>query len=273
MREITNAFFLYAGENRGRFPVVKYDLRGPNGEDAFDNPRYAIRLSNGTTISRLYWFDFVGKYVSKGQFGQGGFAGTKGQLINADSLRRSVIWGCPNWQGTRAANAEWNGAQNTDGKAISVFENGYTMNPYYSYEVNNPARLTDAPKSTEIAMASAEQGFDGKFPNQTDYTKPSQRALLVESTLWFFGFGPVSSPAQIQNQQIARNWYKELGESNFDRYRHGVYPPVISGGFDNLGQYDRNKGRVGLNIAYADGHVATITDYADAYAAIRMRKP
>ena len=57
-----------------------------------------------------------------------------------------------------------------------------------------------------------------------------------------------------------------------DIYRHGKYPGLIS---FNGGPFffDPSAGKVGYNVLYADGHVATATDGREAYRSIRMKFP
>src|SRR5262245_17984355 len=76
LREVANAFFLYANDHRGYYPVARWPV--PSGND-------------GTGVSILYWNDFIGRYVSSARFNQS-------LLHNPDQFgraRASIMWGCP----------------------------------------------------------------------------------------------------------------------------------------------------------------------------------
>jgi len=53
LKQIAYAFTMYSKDNRGKYPVVKWDPL-PNN----------YTLSDGTVINALYWQDFLWKYTS-----------------------------------------------------------------------------------------------------------------------------------------------------------------------------------------------------------------
>src|SRR5688572_23166885 len=98
LKEIGNAFKLYAGDHRGIWPVASY------------------RLPAGQNDQWLAWADMVSKYVS----------GNKNiHRTTISSVRRSsVLWGCPEW----TKNWEWDKtASNVSGEMVYT---GYGMSMY-----------------------------------------------------------------------------------------------------------------------------------------------
>src|SRR5437667_236746 len=114
------------------------------------------------------------------------------------------------------------------------------------------------PKTEWNVVAKNTQGIDGHFYRSHNYTHPSERALIVESMLWLFFFTPTNGNGVLAGQNIPIDNNRELyptgaGDSEFDYYRHGKYPRPQSSQ-----KYSTEGGKPATNIAYCDGHVATI---------------
>ena len=127
-------------------------------------------------------------------------------------------------------------------------------------------------------MDSAENNLRNKdWPSYKDFSPASDRCLVIECTLWLLFFGPSDPNTHVVAPQpatatansdiaVSKGW-GTAGVNNIDRYRHGKYPGINGQYFDDKG------GRVGYNILYADGHVATATSIAEGFKAIQMRNP
>jgi prepilin-type N-terminal cleavage/methylation domain-containing protein/prepilin-type processing-associated H-X9-DG protein len=246
MKQLAGAFALYAHDNKGYYPVARWQI--PPGAAAEPG------------IGNLYWSDFIAPYVARNaRF-------NRWLVLNPAGLaaaRRTVVWGCPNWDGIAAPVAS---GFNADG--ISAYENGYTMNPYPTYDVGHPAKAAQAVPASERALVVPSGGEDGQFFKQTKWTHPAERALLVESTLWLLGLNPVASPGDpVAPQRVQRGLSGVVGDMTIDRYRHGRLPRVLGDVYDPAG------GRVAFNVAFADGHLETLRSAAAGYRAIRMRDP
>jgi prepilin-type N-terminal cleavage/methylation domain-containing protein/prepilin-type processing-associated H-X9-DG protein len=248
MREIANGFFLYANDHRGYYPVARW--RVPSGND-------------GTGVSMLYWNDFIGRYVSSARFNQS-LLDNPNQFGRA---RASVMWGCPNWDGISADLAPSFNLEN-----ISVYENGYTMNIYPTFEPDYPSNPAQNLPSSEWAVFSDDPPANGRWYRQTNWTRPANRALVVESILWLLGFH-VSDGGKIAPQRADRGFGIDPrpGANHIDRYRHGRYPTPNTSTSPPI--YPSGKGRVQYNVAFADGHVEVMHSIEDGYRAIRMRDP
>ena len=180
-----------------------------------------------------------------------------------NQARNTVVWGCPTWDGIKADLAP----SFNIGEA-SVYENGYTMNIYPTYEADYPASATANVPSSEWA-AFLEPNPPGQFYKSTQWTHPSQRALVVESLLWILGFNSVDESGVVAPQRADRGFGIDprTGANHIDRYRHGIRPTPVGGVLPD------GKGRVTYNVAFADGHVETLFKIEHAYRAIRMRDP
>src|ERR1044072_9130068 len=149
LRQIALAFTMYSRDNRGKFPVVKWDpLPAP------------IALSDGTSITALYWEDFLWKYTSNTELFTRGMTGG---AVNAPqrfaNIRKSVFWGCPEWTGSYAT-----GNTKAGGDQVSFSENGYAYNIFPMYNAKTTtADYTAGQKYRDyIAIDSVENNvFNG----------------------------------------------------------------------------------------------------------------
>jgi prepilin-type processing-associated H-X9-DG protein len=179
-----------------------------------------------------------------------------------EEARKSVLWGCTEWEGWRQGHP---GAPSTYVNGVSIFESGYAMNMWPTYKARYPVASNAKPPVREGQARSTAIGIVGKYHKRSQWTQPSERLLMVDSTLWLLGFGP--TVGQILPQSVGRVSQDGQGQTNIDRYRHGKYPAITSIG------YARTGGRVSFNVLYVDGHASTLKDIREGYKAIRMRYP
>ena len=90
LREVGMGFQLYSNDQNGWWPVLKKDpnLLSPSMSN------YNIDGYNFNQSNPAYWYNFIGNYVVAANLG---YAGTTG--INLQEARKSVLWGCPAWEG------------------------------------------------------------------------------------------------------------------------------------------------------------------------------
>lgn len=253
LREIGSAFLYYASENKGFIPPVRQDYPEVNGIPQ--------------NVQNLYWTDFLIKYTSKSA--RMNYEAAGGQQANdfEAARKKSVIWGCPDWEG-------WTGSGGSYIAGIERFSSGYSMNHYPAYQQNNPQAGNNGEVSrAEWNMRSptitgTTQG--GKRYKLSQYTKPSERALVIEADLWLLGFYPANASG-LARQTISRSLRggdaSQPGANNIDYYRHGKRGRVVSGAIEFKGS------KVGANVLYVDGHAGTVYSEKDAYKTIRMRQP
>src|SRR3954463_5865920 len=87
LREIGNAFQMYALESKGWYPVAKLAASPRKYNiDGVDYPTPDARDA--------YWYNFVSKYVTKMRVGASAKTAT-----DADLARKTILWGCPAWEG------------------------------------------------------------------------------------------------------------------------------------------------------------------------------
>jgi prepilin-type processing-associated H-X9-DG protein len=93
---------------------------------------------------------------------------------------------------------------------------------------------------------------------------------VIEGTLWYLGFYPSDPSSHLIWPQYAGRILDDgsPGQSNIDRYRHGVYPRILSSG-----RFDDKSGRVMYNILFTDGHVNSTNSIKAGFRAIQMREP
>jgi len=258
MHEIGLAFKLYANDNRDYFPVGRQDY-----------PDTGTSLANATLpgTANYYWTDEILKYVSRaGKRIQD--AATGGTSTDFGENQKSVLWGCPEWQGR----GNWYGSAGTSlfVNGVYIYENGYGMNLYGAYKSNYPKVGTAALQSKELAQRSETvwgSQNQGKRYKSVQYTDAARRMLLTETTLWLLRFSPCTTADQIQAQPQFGRDSSGAGATTIDRYRHGKYTNLEGTTLAKVG------GKVAFNILYCDGHAATATSILDGYRAIRMRDP
>ncbi len=275
LREIAHAFTMYSADNKGKFPVCKFDHYQPGG--ATFNVLYRIAGTPPVDVTAMYWQDFLLKYTTKSEYMTQGAKGG----VNADMMRKSIFWGCGDWMRSSSTNV-------VNGESYS--ENGYGMNIFPMW--NAKTRVTDYAGGwvyrNYIAMNSVANNLvNGPFkadgtPNPAgkgyhffkSWNPPAEKALVIESSLWLFWMTPTDPGTRAMARQPAINVgnqsavYFDPGYSNIDRYRHGKYPKILG---DNT--YDDKGGQVKYNILYADGHVDTAMTIAQGFRAIQMREP
>jgi prepilin-type N-terminal cleavage/methylation domain-containing protein/prepilin-type processing-associated H-X9-DG protein len=262
LREIGNAFGMYSVENKGMWPVCSYDTYQ---RDA---------IYGGGSIT-WYWYNFLQKYMTKGQVG--GAA-----LSSADRTegRKNIFWNCPEWEGIAAL--AYNGN-------VYPYSTGYGFNYSPNITVDYPANGANIPDKEKANIRSFAKG---KFYKQVQYSHPSERALIADANFYVLqerdDIAAVTDADKVPPQHVASYltlWTGAVGETSYDWYRHGTYPPVgtTSAGlrlFDGNDTAHTNAhggqaygGKVGCNILYCDGHASTVTSIPETYRALRMRFP
>jgi prepilin-type processing-associated H-X9-DG protein len=249
LREIGVAFNLYANFYKDAFPVVRQDT-----------PDDGITPQN---VQNTYYTDMILPFLAKN--GKMNFQiGT--DRLAFDQTRKTVLWGCTEWDGYRQN--QHLGGTSTYVNGVSIFESGYAMNFWPTYTAGFPASPTAKPPGTQTQMRWGGI-YHGKYYKRSQWTRPSERLLMADATLWLLGFGPTSGV--IAQQETGRVLQDSTGQNNIDRYRHGKYPPRGPGG--TTGLFTRTGGKVAFNVLFTDGHASTLHDIREGYKAIRMRYP
>jgi prepilin-type N-terminal cleavage/methylation domain-containing protein/prepilin-type processing-associated H-X9-DG protein len=277
LRQIGNAFLMYAQEERGYFPPARtfglpYRISFPTARPPID--------SSGNQ----YWFVFLAKYLTKGKMGV-----SVNDSESALVAQLSVLWGCP-------AYFRYIGSAASGG--VNQLQPGYGMNAWPEYTASFPPiagppncignsgfNPTQAPNAVATPTGSTNWTvlLNGKWYKLKAWTSPSNRALVADARYWVCEAQAAPLNGVIPGQQIPSSsaggatWASPTtnGQTLHDFYRHGKYPPVAvpdPSGSGN-GYYSSVGGRVSYNVLFADGHVSTLNDRAEGYRAIRMRFP
>jgi prepilin-type N-terminal cleavage/methylation domain-containing protein/prepilin-type processing-associated H-X9-DG protein len=257
MRQIGAFYQLYAFDNKQMLPVIRQDLPEINGVP--------------TNSSNVYWTDLLMKYATKS--GKGGYfvdATTEAGRRAFDEFKRSVLWGCPAWDGWKGAQAGGFGTYVGD---TSRFENGYAQNTWPGIQPSDPATVLPPARYMNVRSTAMTGDTTGgtvwKLPK---ITKSAERLALVDANLWIDLITATDANFTLAPQNAVRTVKAGLGATHIDRYRHGKYPAKT---IIDTGQlsFHPNDGKVKFNVLYYDGHAATLTDYKQGWAAIWMRYP
>jgi prepilin-type N-terminal cleavage/methylation domain-containing protein/prepilin-type processing-associated H-X9-DG protein len=258
LREIGNAFQLYAIDSKGWYPVSQ--IVPPIPQDKL--PTYEL---NGIVYPNsgvgAYWFNFLAKYVTKTKTGVESTNGSDTQ----DQRNRNLFWACPQWEGYVTGS--------TAGGGYSRVQTGYGMNAWPTFRPDYPPTGQNFPPAKESSFYTSAQG---KFHKQIVWTRNggANRLLIADSRFWLAESNPPPAagpyPPAVVAQPLLSNsqTYSNVpGQTMIDLYRHGKYPGTSNGNFDPWG------GKIAFNVLYCDGHVATATRGDEAYKAIRMKFP
>jgi prepilin-type N-terminal cleavage/methylation domain-containing protein len=316
LRQIGVGYQLYASDNRGWWPPsriqfstspqVEYSLYGTtfNATAA----QVAADPNHFTTAAFCNWFNFIAKYLTSYNVGN---ATTSNQ--NSALAMRSVLWGCPEWQGYNQ-NGVTSTSNGVAGIQIGYGDNEYpTMTPgwpigsannstgsYYlgypsdSYNTyigasNSSGSVNDSNSTTGWYAGGdgpkeSNGNYAGEFYPAKAYSYPSQKALVCDAIYGRMasyycpsGVTPAEAPptnnANLTGQQAA-------GLTWADVYRHGTPAKLATtGGGGGKGGGASSVtgwgpgGTVAYNILFSDGHVITSHSISDAFLYFRMRYP
>lgn len=214
LRQLGIAYNMYANENKGWWPAAVHNA------------------ATGTPIPikdpEIRWPDMLQRYIS--QNAQVGYN-------ELTKLRKnSVIWGCPEWA-----------------KAIDALDTNLTDNLRPGYGMN-VYPLGDYKQPCTLSSSAGDYSNKGRYFKQTEWTKPSDRALLADSvTHVVIVLNEASAKADITS---TRKWYPVgPGESlptdafYIDGNRHG---PVAA---TRAKQYSNRF----INQLFCDGHVSPVS--------------
>ena len=270
LRELGNSFKFYAIDNKNWYPPALMNPQAVQYE--IDGVKYPVTLINGTTKYGAYWYNFLARYITKTVTGAGAT-----NLIEASDARRSVIWGCPAFDGYAPVS--------TIGSvfAVNPVMNGYCMNVYPTFNTDNPAYGTAYPPPRELTWSSNWTGAPGVVSDTANgngnggFTKAnvwgrrgSERMLLADGRIWLGQTGMVAVTRTTIPTQLYNDTNNSMGtnETTISLWRHAKAPQKTASGY-----YDPNKSKVSFNMLYCDGHVATNNDARQAYLGARLRFP
>ena len=273
LREIGNAFALYATENRQWYPpsqiqpgaALPYEVGG---------------IKAPTNAPGLYWFNFINKYVTRNTAGLNtNGRPTAAQLAEAQQVKdRSVIWGCAAFTPYGATRAD-----TANGWDFNRVQTGYGMNGYPAYRADFPAANVSISADPSVPGGGPElvsYAFGGTWNATTPsngFTKvavwakhASEKLLVCDATLWLVeSAAPPLSGIVPAHQGDANAAYPPNG-TFVSIFRHGAIKRTNGFG---LAPVSGGGNKVLFNVLYADGHVASENDPKLAYKAVRMKFP
>jgi prepilin-type processing-associated H-X9-DG protein len=272
MREIGNAFAMYAMENKGYYPPLRCITN------------YRLSFSSNPPINydgpQTYWMYFLAKYVSKGKFGK--YTGATAQ--DAAYAMNSVLWGCPAFQPIASASTT------IAVGGVAVVYTGYGMNGFPEYTPTYPPLNADQynllgdglspgldTRAVSAVNCTPAQNWSnittGRWYKQKAYTNPAERALIGDCRVYVLEAMSAPGPQGIAAQADLSGsifWAggPDPGQTSYDFYRHGKYPKRA-----NANTFNKVGGNVAYNVLYADGHVRTLVMREEGFKAARMRWP
>jgi prepilin-type N-terminal cleavage/methylation domain-containing protein/prepilin-type processing-associated H-X9-DG protein len=280
LREIGNCFAMYSVDNKGWWPILSYD--------------YYQRQDNPGVKITWYWFNFVQKYATRYQLN----TATTSAAERAAG-RQTIFWGCPEWEAIYSTGFTGN---------YNVTQTGYGFNYSPSITADHPANGQNISAKETANWRTFSPGWDvpsgaqgdphktaspPPFYKQTQWRNPTERALVSDANFYVLqerdDIPALNDAMAVPPQKVsnpASLWTGAVGETTYDWYRHGKYPPIGSNAGTSSALFDGNNkahapsyggqaygGKVACNILYCDGHAATATTIEQCYRALRMRFP
>jgi prepilin-type N-terminal cleavage/methylation domain-containing protein/prepilin-type processing-associated H-X9-DG protein len=263
LREIGNAFAMYAHENKGYYPPACFAGQSRIAYD-IDGTSYFANAA--------IWHSFIAKYVTKGKLGV-----SSTNVEEATDARKTVIWGCPIWVGWASG-------------AIGGFDrtlSGYGMNPYPTLTASSPTQPAGAAATWEqpateernlirITGTAAVPIVNGAWMKAVKYTRPSDRGLVSDAWNWRVKVRPrpandnwPGQPAPDSTLTFTSDSGTDVNQTLVDVFRHGAFPNRVSG----ARRYEAKGGKVGFNVLFCDGHVVSYKTQDGAYDPFRMGNP
>lgn len=259
LREIGNAYQMYAMDNKGWFPAAQ--IQPPTSNYGATYEVNGIVYPNSGVGA--YWFNFLAKYVTKTKVGV--------ESLNANDtnqqMQRSLIWACPSWDGYITGSV--------GGGGYSRVQTGYGMNGWPTFRPDYPT-TTNFPPTKESSSCIGTSGAQG-FIKQVVWTRNgAERMLVSDSRFWLAESNPPPTsgpyPPSIVAQPLLSNsttYTSTAGQTMVDLFRHGKYP----GANTAKGEFYTTGGKIAYNVLYCDGHVSTANTGDIAYRSIRMKFP
>jgi prepilin-type N-terminal cleavage/methylation domain-containing protein/prepilin-type processing-associated H-X9-DG protein len=162
LKEIGNAFNLYAMENKGWYPASR-DTQ--------------LKTQTGAALERR-WTDQIAKYISK----KGADFKDQGDI---NKIRyNSVLWGCPEWTKSYQFDASANNYS-----SVNVY-NGYGMQYYPGYPDQPVSDKTLGIRNTATRQGYQKQSYWGR--------KGAERILIADSTVDIIQLPPAGYTANVK---------------------------------------------------------------------------
>lgn len=273
MKQIGNAFFMYAMDNKGYWPMAQhlFSSNVPAGAPTSRDKRWhdfigkytlgsPVTVYNGTTAYTSTDVDFngtMGGSASTTEFGNQYDPVWLGSLKD----RNCVLWGCPVWR--RSA---FNGATLTQNNGNL---NGYAMNfyPFSPDDQNPPQALNTYFFSHRVQRdAAVPPTRPGWYFKQSQWKRSAERCLIVESIHDNLSYSVTGVPVNSLFQ-----WpFKPENPSGVNFF---TQPDSVQWSFD-FNRHGRllvgNKATdPSFNMLYCDGHASTVSS-REAYRACRF---
>jgi prepilin-type N-terminal cleavage/methylation domain-containing protein/prepilin-type processing-associated H-X9-DG protein len=243
LKEIGNAFNMYAMENKGYYPAARDTIN-----------QY---MANGTTKAERRWTDLLAKYFHK----KGEAFQTNAELTTI--RMNSVLWGCPEWTRTYEYNP------NAPGGSADMVYNGYGM----QYYPNFPDRNYLTPAGTPAYVAYRNTNDRLGYLKQSVWGKRGAERLLVADSAQDI----IALPSTVAVTPVAT--YTGYPGFKDGTARWWPYLPLnTSPGTNEIGLDSRHQKpgtpkaasmqMKNINALFADGHAQSVS-VREAFNAIR----
>ena len=236
LREVGNGFALYGNAYNYTWPVAVHE----EGTAAW-------ALTPGTGQRR--WSDQIAQYIEESGVDE---------VDDIDTIRdKSVVWGCPEWEGSGTYGASAFASKVRTGYGMQYYPTGAEFWSVYLPTIGTPQQIPTL--IDQLAYISA--GRDGTYHKMTTWGRDSAEKGLIADSI-----------THIINQPNVWN-YRTDGIFPYDSTGGNLYAtPPIFWVHANRHDPDLTKEKAmtspGMNMLFTDGHVTKVSGKT-AYNAIR----
>ncbi|HEX8520946.1 MAG TPA: type II secretion system protein [Tepidisphaeraceae bacterium] len=272
LRQLGVCSRMYAEEFKGAAIPVRVGGQGTTTAKGVEYDLWGFKYGAGAgnnkpgicTEDAAWWMNFMAHYVSKNYKG-----GSADQSTESATDQKNMVWWCPAWTGWLANKPAY---QKGD---VDLQATGYAINFMPTFTRTFPpvgsSIVPPAGQRLNIEMSTPGVISLGTWWKLNKYAPTAERALIMDSYHYFLeALVPPPTNGVLTGQHVLDGQRYSATPGNQmtgDVYRHGKTPGI------NGDTYRTTGGKVSFNILYADGHVANVTDRAEAYRSIRMRFP
>jgi prepilin-type N-terminal cleavage/methylation domain-containing protein/prepilin-type processing-associated H-X9-DG protein len=241
LKEIGNAFAMYAVENKGYWPVatISEDTTNPN------NPRENLvarpDASKPLGWFEVRWYDQISRYMTKNP---------SGGANEITLLReRSPIWGCPEWSKSYEYDANSFADRVRVGYGMQVIPTWYTRGLSAPGVFVQDFSVKALQEFAQFTIRTPDTVYGTRWKAATWGKRGAERAVIFDATLHLF-----SAPNRFSRSL-----------SGFTPFPNGPAPYNAAFSVDGARHLKRGVSRQeavnakGANALFCDGHAAAVT--------------
>jgi prepilin-type N-terminal cleavage/methylation domain-containing protein/prepilin-type processing-associated H-X9-DG protein len=252
LKQLHAAYMFYANDNKGSWPLARYQFPPPGQAD-----------TPGNRTRERRWHDLISIYINTPLTKDA--TGTLTRNLNADglgavphigtvrNLGNSILWGCPTWNRVEATGSASGTSSITVDRGSSIACPGYSMNSMNLYTfAPAPIATTNGFTNWATRTSSTTTG-EGWFWKVNQWKRPAERCLLYDSSF--------------ANTSVTTAWPWWTTGGNMPALPDGItFTPDFNRHARTTQAGSVRPNDPALNMLFCDGHAATVSAKQAAFA-------